>query len=197
MWKSFALAVAAALGLTFAAGVLMSGEREHEEHDEHEKGAYQRMSGNRMLRGRDVAPADHAGYREQCGACHFAYPAGLLPAASWQQLMTSLDDHFGDNAELSAEVTTELTDYLTAHAADSEAAVGRSVAFARSSEGVPLRISETAYFRREHRELPRWAVQENAEVGSFSRCDACHTRADAGSFNEHDVVIPGFGRWED
>jgi len=40
-------------------------------------------------------------------------------------------------------------------------------------------------------------VKDNPEVGSFSRCDACHTGAAKGSYDEHGVRIPGFGRWED
>lgn len=193
MWKTFVLAILGAMGLTFAAGTLLGGEREHRGgHEEHEHGRTLRL-----VRGRDVAAAANPKYREQCGSCHFAYPAGLLPAASWERIMGNLADHFGENAELPAADTAELTAYLSANAADSGAAVGRSVAFARSADGAPLRITETAYFQREHRELPRRAVQDNPQVGSFSNCNACHTRAAEGSFNEHEVVVPGFGRWED
>ena len=32
---------------------------------------------------------------------------------------------------------------------------------------------------------------------SFSRCGACHRRAEQGVFNEHEVRIPGYGRFND
>jgi Dihaem cytochrome c len=61
----------------------------------------------------------------------------------------------------------------------------------------PLRITETDYFLGQHYEIPAKMVTENPEVKSFSRCAACHTQADQGSFNEHQVRVPGYGRFED
>jgi hypothetical protein len=40
-------------------------------------------------------------------------------------------------------------------------------------------------------------VASNDDVASFSNCQACHRGADAGIYNEHQVVIPGLGRWDD
>lgn len=28
-------------------------------------------------------------------------------------------------------------------------------------------------------------------------CGVCHTEANQGSYSEHQVIIPGYGRWED
>ena len=30
-------------------------------------------------------------YKEECGSCHIAYPAVLLPPGSWQKLMVGLE----------------------------------------------------------------------------------------------------------
>ena len=49
----------------------------------------------------------------------------------------------------------------------------------------------------EHNEIPARFVTANPKVNSFSQCDACHIDAEQGSFNEHDVRIPGYGRWDD
>ena len=145
----------------------------------------------------DVAPVQSAPYQEECGGCHFAYQPGLLPAASWQRIMDSLEDHFGENAELDQETADQLRASLIANAAD-RVRTGRSVGIANSLRGsAPLRITETTYFRRHHHEIPARAVKDNPEVGSFSRCDACHTDAAQGNYDEHGVRIPGFGRWED
>ena len=32
-------------------------------------------------------------YIEECGACHLAYPPGLLPVQSWRGIMSDLEDH--------------------------------------------------------------------------------------------------------
>lgn len=145
----------------------------------------------------DVAPVQSASYQEECGACHFAYQPGLLPAASWDRIMDGLADHFGENAELDQESTDQLRAYLIANAAD-RVDTGRSPGIANSLHGsAPLRFTETVYFRRQHHELPARVVQGNPGVGSFSRCDACHSGASGGSYDEHGVRIPGFGRWDD
>jgi hypothetical protein len=148
--------------------------------------------------GPDVTPVSNDLYAKECGACHYAYPPGLLPARSWQKLMANLSDHFGENAELAPEDLRTLTDYMVNNAAD-KANTRLSARIARSlpSGEAPLRISEVRYIAHEHDELPARMVTENPQVKSLSQCNACHRRADAGSFNEHDIDIPGYGRWED
>ena len=146
----------------------------------------------------DVAPVDNPLYREECGSCHFAFQPGLLPEKSWRKMMSGLEDHFGDNAELDAETQKNLLDYLVANSADKSnyKRSKRIVGSLRRNE-VPLRISDTLYFIRKHDEIPKRFVTGNKEIGSYSKCEACHTRAKSGSYNEHEVKIPGVGRWED
>jgi len=145
-----------------------------------------------------VAPVTESLYREECGACHFAYQPGLLPARSWEKMMLQLDDHFGEYATLASEERKAITAYLVVNAAD-RAEERRSRRMARSvgADETPLRITETRYFRGEHDELSRSLLEENPEVGSFSRCPACHSRADAGSYREGEIRIPGVGKWDD
>src|SRR6476469_2775135 len=56
-------------------------------------------------------------YRQECAACHVAYPPGLLPAASWQRLMDGLPRHFGTDASLEPAQVRELSAWLAANAA--------------------------------------------------------------------------------
>ena len=142
-----------------------------------------------------VAVVDNPLYKTECGSCHMAYPPGLLPARSWQALMNRLEDHFGDNAELDTKTRDAIRDYLTDNSAD-KSDYRRSRRFAAET-GTPLRITETSYFKHEHDEVPPRMVQDNKEVRSFSNCNACHRKAEQGSFSERDIVIPGFGRWDD
>ena len=145
----------------------------------------------------DVAPVENAFYKEECGSCHFPYQPGLLPARSWNRVMAGLADHFGENAELNAADAQKLTDYLVKNAADTSN-YKRSVRIAGSlkSSDAPLRISETRYFQRKHHELSARMVKDNPKVRSFSNCELCHTKAAQGSYNEHQVKVPGFSNWE-
>ncbi len=146
----------------------------------------------------DVAPVTHLQYQAECGNCHMAYQPGFLPARSWEKLMATLDDHFGENAELDDESRQQLVDYLMSNGAD-HANYKRSQGIMRSlgDQETPLRISKTRYFVHKHDELPRNAVEGNPQVKSFSRCEVCHQQADKGLYNEHQVRIPGIGRWDD
>ncbi|MDH3342682.1 MAG: diheme cytochrome c [Gammaproteobacteria bacterium] len=146
----------------------------------------------------DVVPVNNQVYRDECGSCHFAFQPGLLPEKSWRKMMSTLEDHFGDNAELGAETQKQLVDYLVANSADKSNYKRSTRIMGSLKQGeVPLRISDTLYFKRKHDEIPLRYVKDNKDVGSYSKCEACHTRADAGSYNEHEVKIPGVGRWED
>ncbi len=146
----------------------------------------------------DVAPVNNAMYAEECGSCHFAYQPGLLPARSWQKMMAGLDDHFGENAELDVSMQKTLTEYLMNNAAEhSSYKRSRKILSSIASGDTPLRITDTRYFKRKHHELSRPMVQGNPKVGSFSACAACHVNADKGSYNEHEINIPGYGGWED
>ncbi len=150
-------------------------------------------------RTRDVASVENSRYQEECGSCHMAYPPGLLPGRSWEKMMTSLDDHFGENAELDAATVTELVQFLRDNSADARPSYRRSRKIIRdlSDENVPLRITQLDYFRHEHREIPARWITGNPGVSSLSNCNTCHQNAERGSFSEREITIPGHGQWDD
>lgn len=131
-------------------------------------------------------------YRTECGACHLAYPAKLLPAVSWTLIMTRLDDHFGENAEVGAEAAAGITGYLMRNAGAEERGMLKDI-----PAPAPIRITDLPYFERKHDEVPDYLVKGNPEVGSFSNCNACHEGAIKGDFDEDRINIPGYGRWDD
>ena len=150
-------------------------------------------------RTRDVAAVENPIYKEECGSCHMAYPPGLLPGRSWEKIMTSVEDHFGENAELDSVSAAELTRYLVDNSADAGPNYHRSRKITRnlSNESTPLRITELVYFLHEHQEIPDRLIAANPEVGSLSNCNACHQKAELGSFSEREIHIPGYGKWDD
>ncbi len=131
---------------------------------------------------RTPAPALPA-YPKECAACHTAYPPGLLPAASWQRLMTNLPRHFGTDASLDAATTQQIAAWLAQHA-------GTSRRVAREPMLPPEdRITRSAWFQREHDEVPA-ATWQRAAIQSPSNCSACHAGAAQGNFDEHSIRIP-------
>lgn len=145
-----------------------------------------------------VAAINNVLYKEECGSCHMPYPPGLLPAISWKKIMSGLEQHFEDNAELDQQSHQLISQFLlTNSAGQSDYRRSRNMLRSIPPDNVPIRISETPYFRHEHDEIPYRMVKANPKINSFSHCNACHVRAEQGSFNEHDIRIPGYGRWDD
>ncbi len=138
-----------------------------------------RADGDRAAARVPLLPA----YKQECAACHLAYPPGLLPAASWRRLMDNLPRHFGTDASLDAATLAQLNGWLAANA-------GTSRKVARDPSPPPQdRITRAAWFVREHAEV-RAATWALPAVKSAAHCAACHTRADQGEFRERDIRIP-------
>lgn len=145
-----------------------------------------------------VAPVTNATYKSECGSCHFAYQPGLLPSQSWVKIMSDLENHFGDNAELDTPVKTQIQDYLVANSADkSDYRRSKKIMRYQRKSPPPIRITQLRYFKNRHHEIPKRLVAGNDKVGSLSRCDACHQTVDQGVFSERHIKIPGYGRWDD
>lgn len=134
--------------------------------------------------------ADNALWREECGSCHGVFHPSLLPARSWQKMMAEQDQHFGTDLALDEPTTREVLAFLVANAAEAQATeaaykIGQSI----PPEAAPQRITETPYWIRKHRELSAadWA---NPLVKSKANCAACHSDADAGTFEDGAMQVP-------
>ncbi len=127
----------------------------------------------------DVFTGSNAKWKAECGSCHVAYPAQLLPATSWQRLMKNLDKHFGTDASLDAATAAEIGAFLDKYAGSKRGIAGEST----------LRVSETAWFQREHRKVDA-ATWKNPKVKSAANCAACHSAAEAGDYRERGIRIP-------
>ncbi len=126
-----------------------------------------------------VRPVTDPLVKKECGACHLAFPAGFLPAASWKAIMAGLEDHFGDDASLDAEDAKKIEAYLVAHAADA----GRRWRKRRGGEGKPpLRITKLGWFVSEHR--GEVSARARKRAGTMANCAACHRGAERGYFDD-------------
>ena len=124
-------------------------------------------------------------YKQECAACHMAYPPGLLPAKSWTRIMGGLDKHYGSDASLDPAAVQQISRWLQLEAGT----------YKRVAEAPPEdRITRSAWFVSKHRKLDP-QVWKHASVKSAANCAACHTGADRGDFDDDGVKMPaGLGR---
>jgi Dihaem cytochrome c len=161
-FRMFALGllVLASVSVVRIADALAHGEKEHE--------------GQKFTAGNPK-------WKEDCGACHLAYPPQMLPADSWRAIMAGLDRHFGSNAGLDAETADEITIFLVENADHRK----------HESLAKPLlRITDTHWFKSEHGEISA-RTWKNAGIKSRANCGACHTSVESGDYSERNVKIPG------
>ncbi len=145
-----------------------------------------------------VAPVRNAFYKKECGSCHFAYQPGLLPERSWVKLMSDLENHFETDASLDKEDNKRVLNYLIDNSAEKFRDYKRSRKINDSirRDETPIAISNTRYFKKEHRKIRRNMIEQK-EVKSIANCMACHKTADKGSYEERDINIPNYGKYED
>lgn len=100
----------------------------------------------------------------ECGECHVAYDAGLMPQGAWVKVMNDLPDHFGEDASLPDPTRQHILDYLVSHAPRGDG---------------PNRITEQPWFTGSH---PRFVVTvvswfRSEPAPSLAKCDGCHAIA--------------------
>ena len=130
------------------------------------------------------APVADPVVKEECGSCHLAFPASMLPAASWQRMMQELDNHFGDNASVDPALAKKITAYLVANAGDTGGqAYGSKLLRGVTPASAPQRITSLPKWVREHREVPDWEWRHK-DVRSKANCTACHADAELGHYED-------------
>jgi len=122
-----------------------------------------------------VATAQPTGkqlFESECGACHMAYPAALLPARSWQAITKDLSKHFGEDASLDQDTAARIAAYLIANAADAH---GMSSPILRGlgTNEVPLLITDMPFWKRIHGRFPP-EVFARPGVRTKANCLGCH-----------------------
>src|SRR4051812_38487431 len=129
-----------------------------------------------------LAPKDPV-YLKECGACHMAFSPQLLPSASWRQVMSHLDDHFGDSAKLDASTEQALTRYLVNNAAErSSGGESHNIMQSLGPNEVPQRITEVPYIATLHAAVldPSWNGKPRPK--RLTDCEVCHVRASRGDY---------------
>ncbi len=126
-------------------------------------------------------------YRSECGDCHDAYHPSLRTAQDWGAILAGLADHFGEDATLDAQSLAEIRVFLTTNAARTfDTEVANRIGLAPSSS---YRITDTPYWKKRHSGLAPELFASKA-VGSKVNCQACHTDAASGRFNDSAIKLP-------
>ncbi len=119
-------------------------------------------------------------YTQECASCHTGYPPAMLPARSWQRVMSGLDKHYGTDASVDPEPAKAIGSWLQVHAGT----------YRRVREEPPQdRITRSAWFERKHRKIDT-AVWRHGAVKSPANCATCHVGADQGHFDDDDLRFP-------
>ena len=118
--------------------------------------------------------------KNECSACHFAFPASMLPEASWKKIMGNLENHFGEDASLDTQTTQHISEYLNARAGDKKPWSSKFVR-GLDTQNPPIRITETKYWIRLHPGIAKDNLQSGFAI-SKARCAVCHRQAENGDY---------------
>lgn len=128
-------------------------------------------------------------YQKNCGACHFAYQPGLLPASAWKSLLEKPDAHAGGALSFDDKTMSEIKNYLIQNSAENSGWGKSGKILSSTINETPVKISEISYIKRKHRGV-RDSIFQRTSIGSRGNCIACHKSAESGLYDEDDVVIP-------
>ena len=133
---------------------------------------------------RDVYRSTNEMYDKECGSCHFAYQAGWLPERSWRALMSSLSQHFGENAELKVAQRQAVLDYLVANSADkaTKSLRSREIMEVIKPAETPTSITKVLYVGGIHGGFLDPAFKGKPQVNTLANFITCHPKAERGWF---------------
>jgi len=129
-------------------------------------------------------------YLDECGSCHLAYQPEWLPKRSWKKLIAGLNDHFGEEIELSKTRVKILKRYVMKNAADrSKAARSKMVMKTLGPNDAPIRIMDIPYIKEKHKGIAANVIARKS-VRSLANCESCHISAHGGMYIPKHINVP-------
>jgi mono/diheme cytochrome c family protein len=104
--------------------------------------------------------------KKECGACHLPYLPNLMPSSAWDVLFDRLDNHFGENAKLSADEAAVIRRYYYER--------GKRGGWTPAKAGALPRITDQPWWKRAMGDRDF----DNPRVRTKSNCGGCHSHAD-------------------
>jgi len=136
-----------------------------------------------------LTPVSNPTYKDNCGACHFAYQPELLPYVSWKRILETPNDHFGESFDLDPGTKNAISSYLEPNASERSKAKVAVKIMKSLRNSVPLRITEVPYIKDKHHRISAEIIKRDS-IGSLSNCLACHRRAEEGIYDDDHIAIP-------
>lgn len=132
----------------------------------------------------------HPIFYNECGDCHKVYPPHLLPKKSWKKIMSSLDNHRGEEiteANITKSQQASILEFLTQNAAETSKREAAVKVINSLGERRPKTITKTPYWRETHKDIPR-SVYKTKEVKDKSNCFACHKDIEYGNLDDMNIL---------
>lgn len=102
--------------------------------------------------------------------------------------MATLSDHFGEDASLDSETTSNIEAWLTAHSAET-ADTWPARALSQTTPEAPFTVTQTRFWQHMHGDFPDEVFTDPAVAGR-SNCAACHSDANRGLFSPFAIELP-------
>jgi len=129
-------------------------------------------------------------YIDECSSCHLAYQPEWLPKRSWKKLLAGMDNHFGEEIELSPTRLKILKRYTLKNSADrSKAARAKMAMKTLSPKDTPLRIMDIPYVKEKHKDIAADVIARKS-IRSLANCESCHISAHGGMYIPKHINIP-------
>jgi cytochrome b len=132
----------------------------------------------------------HSDFSKECGSCHIAFPPYLLPANSWDLMMSDLTNHFGDDASLDEPTTHSILSFLKKNSAENSThQASLKILKSLKDKNSTIAITKTPYWIKKHKELEQDIFASN-EVKSKANCQACHQEIQNGLLENDLIKVP-------
>ncbi|MDY6823012.1 MAG: diheme cytochrome c [Thermodesulfobacteriota bacterium] len=199
VWMIYGIAafftIHAGLCAAWADGHRSNNEAEHYEFSEHHKGDRETEHRHKGHEDEDDHDDEYHGvfeqnltYMETCGGCHLAYPPDVLPARSWEKILSGAENHYGNTLALDQTAKRIISAYLSENAADQGRTERAGKVMRSLGNNTPMRVTEVPYIRKEHHEINQ-KIFNRESIRSFSNCSACHVTAEKGIFDDNYINI--------
>ena len=137
--------------------------------------------------------SEHPLFVEECASCHTLYPPFLLPQKSWERMMETLADHFGDDASLDEVSRRAIERYLTENSAEhSTKEVAVYILQSIDEKKDIIAITQTPYWKERHSALDD-ALFKSKNVRTKANCKACHRGFEQGWIEDSAIAVPAQG----
>ncbi len=126
-------------------------------------------------------------YEQECGSCHPAYHPSLRTAESWQSIINSLSDHYGEDASIIDYSMKKITIYLQNNNAQSfDTKLSHKIGRHNTNS---MRMTDTKYWQKKHKKIEDNNFKHSA-IGSKVNCNGCHKDANTGRYDDENIKLP-------